>query len=101
MLMQVIALNRRDYVESTLFPEAELSMVRQNGVKSLKAFTNDCEIMLFFIWLIEFNGIPRAREGGGGGLALLGWSLGNVTILAMLAFLREYEGIRSRRCSLG
>ena len=91
--MRVIALNRRDYVGSTPFSEVELSMIRMNDVKNLRAFLKDRgrEILLFLIWLIEHKGIPRAKEGGGGGLALLGWSLGNVTTLVMLAFLGEYE----------
>ena len=90
---RVIALNRRDYVGSTQFSQEELSRINSKDPNELREFLKDRgrEILLFLNWIVDHKAIPRAKEGGKGGLALLGWSLGNVTTLSMLAFLNEYE----------
>lgn len=90
---RVIALNRRDYVGSTQFSQEELNIVNSKDPNELREFLKDrgCEILLFLNWVVEHKAVPCAREGGKGGIALLGWSLGNVTTLSMLAFLKEYE----------
>lgn len=49
------------------------------------------EIARFLVWVIrELQIPPISQSGDEGGLALLGWSLGNITTLAFLSNLRTY-----------
>lgn len=91
--MRVIAMNRRDYIGSSLFSQPELDVIKSRDPDVLRPSLKErgLELLRFLVWVIDNKGIPRAKEGGGGGLALLGWSLGNVTTLAFLAFLGDFE----------
>lgn len=43
------------------------------------------------VWVVNELNIPRASEDGtAGGLALLGWSMGNITTMAFLGNLKTY-----------
>ena len=49
------------------------------------------ELARFLVWVIKDQKIPPASEDGKtGGLALLGWSLGNITTMAFLGNLKSY-----------
>ncbi|KAH8116198.1 hypothetical protein DFH11DRAFT_1725694 [Phellopilus nigrolimitatus] len=91
--LRVIALNRRDYAGSTPLAPAELAALRgPDPAPFLRA--RGLELARFLAWVVAEKRIPPARAdrggGGAGGLALLGWSLGNVTTLAFLGHLRTY-----------
>ena len=47
------------------------------------------ELARFLVWVIRELNIPKA-DGVAGGLALMGWSLGNVLTTAFLGFLDTY-----------
>lgn len=93
--LRVIAFNRRDYAGSTPFSSAELAAItRADGsehVDFLRA--RGLEVARFLLWVIREKKIPQASadaDGARGGLALLGWSLGNVTTMAFLRHLRSF-----------
>ena len=91
--LRIIAPNRRDYIGSTLFSEDELSVLNGNNDLAHKAFLRDrgLEIAHFLKWIIDEMKIPLASEDGkAGGLALMGWSLGNTTTVAFLRYLKTY-----------
>ncbi|KAI5122826.1 hypothetical protein M0805_003121 [Coniferiporia weirii] len=101
--LRILALNRRDYVGSTPYTPAELAALASDSAPVHAAFlrARALEVARFLVWAVSVLGIPRAGAGkdkdkdkdggdgrrGGGGLALLGWSLGNVTTLAFLGHL--------------
>lgn len=88
-----MALNRRDYVGSTLFTPEELSQLNSLDPQQHKTFlkARGLEIAHFLGWIIREQNIPKASEdGSSGGVALLGWSAGNITTLAFLRHLDSY-----------
>ncbi|KAL5483652.1 hypothetical protein ACEPAI_8885 [Sanghuangporus weigelae] len=90
---RLIALNRRDYIGSTPFNEAELSVLNSTDESKHRQFLYDrgLEIVYFLLWIVNEFKIPRIRiNSNKGGLALLGWSLGNVTSIAFLANLEKF-----------
>ena len=109
--MRLVTLNRRGYAGSTPFSEEETSLIdpmasdtssedetpsataRSNRVVSGHYMTflqqRGAEMARFLAWFIEKERIPPQFKDAGrtsGGISLLGWSLGNVTTLSMLAF---------------
>ncbi|KAI5122824.1 hypothetical protein M0805_003119 [Coniferiporia weirii] len=85
--VRIIALNRRDYVGSTLLAPAELALLHdKNASDSHKLFlrARGLEIAHFLVWVIDELKIPEGR------LALAGWSLGTVTTLAFLRHLPSF-----------
>ncbi|KAI5117179.1 hypothetical protein M0805_008158 [Coniferiporia weirii] len=91
--VRVIALNRRDYIGSTPFSQTELESIfgtdRNTHVEFLRA--RGLEIARFLVWVISEKMIPRASADGlTGGLALMGWSLGNLTAMAFLRHLGTF-----------
>ena len=68
-------------------------MLNDNDDLAHKAFLRDrgLETAYFLKWIIDEMKIPRASEDGkAGGLALMGWSLGNATTIAFLRYLKTY-----------
>lgn len=57
----------------------ESNFMRERGLEMAK----------FLVWLVENLDIPPVSAQGGG-IALLGWSIGNVTTMAMLRFLPTF-----------
>lgn len=90
--IRVVALNRRDYVGSTLFTPEELKDAFGTDEKKHKDFlkARGLEIAKFLVWVIDELKIPPRTPKGSGGLALLGWSLGNITTIAFLSNLKSY-----------
>ncbi|KAH8114769.1 Alpha/Beta hydrolase protein [Phellopilus nigrolimitatus] len=90
--LRIIALNRRDYAGSTPFSDTELDVLNGKDVRAHRDFLRQrgLEIAHFLVWVISENNIPRISGGTSGGLALLGWSLGNVTTLSFLTHLDSY-----------
>ncbi|KAH8114770.1 hypothetical protein DFH11DRAFT_1593365 [Phellopilus nigrolimitatus] len=91
--LRVIALNRRDYSGSTPFSDPELDVINGKDDNAHRDFLRKrgLEIAHFLVWVISEKEIPHASEdGSSGGLALLGWSQGNVTTLPFLAHLDSY-----------
>ncbi|THH03630.1 hypothetical protein EW145_g6131 [Phellinidium pouzarii] len=95
--LRIIAFNRRDYLGSAPYSADELSALHSTDAAKHRAFLHarGLEVAYLLVWVIRTLQIPPVREDGNtntkkGGLALLGWSLGNITSLAFLAHLQGY-----------
>ncbi len=91
--LRVVALNRRDYAGSTPCSSEELAALDSADSDAHKSFLTDrgLEIARFMTWFIRKHGIPKASEDGtSGGIALMGWSAGNITTLAFLSYVDSY-----------
>ena len=109
--MRLVTMDRRGYAGSTPFSEEETSLIdpllsvtssedetpsatsRSNRVVSGHYTTflqqRGAEMARFLAWFIEKENVPPRSKGAGraiGGISLLGYSLGNITTLSMLAF---------------
>ncbi|KAI5117098.1 hypothetical protein M0805_009725 [Coniferiporia weirii] len=91
--LRVIAFNRRDYTGSTPFSPAELAAISGTDGAEHVGFlrARGLEVARFLLWVVSEKNIPKANANGTqGGLALLGWSLGNITTMAFLRHLRSF-----------
>ncbi|KLO10051.1 hypothetical protein SCHPADRAFT_833106 [Schizopora paradoxa] len=91
--LRIIALNRRDYVGTSLFSQAELDAINGSDSAVHASFLQDraLEIAQFMVWLVNEKNVPKASgDGKSGGLAVLGWSLGNVFSVAFLRHLTSF-----------
>lgn len=89
--LRLIALNTRDYPGSSPFSSEELAaMSNPDKAVQARALQNQAEeIAEFLVHIIKEYQIP-ATSPSGGGLALMGWSLGNILPLAFLANADAY-----------
>lgn len=88
--------NQREYPGSSGFYPEELSHLHGNDYDAqlavLKGF--GLELAVFLSRFIEFHDIPRPAIRDGrrtGGMAILAWSLGNMTLFSFLAYGHEYR----------
>jgi len=91
--LRIIAFNRRDYVGSTPFSQTELDAINGSDSAAHASFLRDraMEIAQFLVWLVKEKRVQKAGEDGtAGGLAIMGWSLGNVFAVAFLRHLATY-----------
>lgn len=97
--LRIIALNRRDYVGSTPFTTAELDDLLSDDDAKHRQFlqARGLEIARFLVWVIDELKIPPKTEAvidgeskTYGGLALMGWSLGNIQTILVLGHLMTY-----------
>ncbi|THH03872.1 hypothetical protein EW145_g5939 [Phellinidium pouzarii] len=91
--LRIFALNRRDYTGSTPYTRAELDTLTGSDEDARLQFlkARGLEIARFLVWVITEKKIPQiSADGTSGGLAVLGWSLGNVTTMAFLSYLSTY-----------
>ena len=85
--IRVIAFNRRDYRGSTPYNQEELDALKGDNKRNHASFLRNrgLEVADLLVWIIDELKIPTiSRDGLSGGLALLGWSLGNITTLSFL-----------------
>jgi pimeloyl-ACP methyl ester carboxylesterase len=81
--LRLVVLNRRGYPGSTPYTAGE----KDNLVHGRKLFleTLGLQVAQFLTAFLDQNDIPRASpDGKSGGLALLGWSLGGLSVLTLL-----------------
>ena len=68
-------------------------MINSNNDDAFPSFlqARGLEIARFLAWVIREKKIPRASDDKKeGGLAILGWSLGNLTTMAFMRYLNTY-----------
>ncbi|KAF8589583.1 hypothetical protein K439DRAFT_1521297 [Ramaria rubella] len=93
--LRLICVNRRDYAETTLFSSSELKILSEGDETERAAFVEQrgVEFALFLNQLIdELSLPPPTTDGKDGGIALMGWSLGNVVALAIVASISSFPG---------
>ena len=84
----MVCLNRRDYDGTTLYSPAELKVLSQGDESDHALFleTRGVEIASFLDGLIDALSLPGPTDDGKeGGLALMGWSMGNIFTLSTVA----------------
>jgi len=84
----LVCLNRRDYAGTTLYRSAELKVLSEGGEEEHALFLahRGEEISLFLDRLVEVHSLPSPSDDRSeGGLALMGWSLGNVEPISSFA----------------
>lgn len=86
--LRIVAINRRDHPGSTPFTPAELQVLASGTDEEKGSFVRarGLELATFADNFIKQNNLPPISEDGkGGGIALLGWSLGSTVTLACVA----------------
>ncbi|KAI0942664.1 hypothetical protein AcW1_003230 [Taiwanofungus camphoratus] len=86
--LRIVAINRRDHPGSTPFSPAELQVLASGTDEEKGSFVRarGLELATFTDNFIKQNNLPPISEDGkGGGIALLGWSLGSTVTLACVA----------------
>lgn len=81
--LRTVIVNRRDYYGSTKYTDAELDDLNHGR----KVFFDRLAIqMAYFIKHLVDEGIPKiSSDRAGGGVAVMGWSIGAVTMLALFS----------------
>ncbi|EJF60558.1 hypothetical protein DICSQDRAFT_155693 [Dichomitus squalens LYAD-421 SS1] len=88
-----VAINRRDYNGSTPYTAGDLNVLQNGTVSEQTAFFQQRgeEIATFIELFIKQNGLPApSADGKTGGVALLGWSLGNAFGVSTIANIQTY-----------
>lgn len=83
--VRVVALNRRDYAGSTKYTDDNLKDLNAGD----KAFMErlGLEVAHFLLWFAEKHNIPKiSADRKSGGFAVMGWSMGNATPMALLGY---------------
>ena len=90
--LRIVAINRRDYKGSTLYSEEELNELSNSDSDGYKAFMRlrGLEIARFMVWYVAKEKLPQANQDGTGGIAVLGWSAGNMTTMAFMTHASSY-----------
>jgi len=92
--LRIVSLNRRGYSPSSGFRDDELTTVGfGKKIDEAEPFfrAQGLEIATFLVNFATEQGIPLADpKGPQGGIALIGWSLGGIHVLALLAHIDEF-----------
>lgn len=90
--IRAVSLARRDYAGSTPFSKDELSQLQGSDSTMHLQFLRDrgYEVAKFLSGLIEKHSLPSVDSGGAGGLFVVGWSLGVLTMNAFVHFFPTY-----------
>jgi len=81
--VRLIILNRREYSGSSQYTDAEIDDL----LAGRKCFMErlGLQVANFLLWFVQTHNIPRvSSDRKSGGLAVMGWSLGNTTSLAFI-----------------
>jgi hypothetical protein len=85
-----VSITRRNYPGSTALSEADIGVLTAGSEEDKNAFlkARGVEIATFISKFIEKESLPAITDNGtGGGIALIGWSLGNSFSLASISHL--------------
>jgi pimeloyl-ACP methyl ester carboxylesterase len=83
-----IAINRRDYPQSTPYSAAEIHVITNGTDADRTQFSTarGVELLTFVSQFILQNALPQiSNDGSSGGVVLIGWSLGNPLPIAAVA----------------
>jgi len=96
--IRIIAINRRDYPGSTPFTEEEVAAIKSDEYTNddLRAFmlARTTEFAKFAEYLV-ISGISKEVVNGKGGIAIVGWSLGQAYVTNFIEDVKKLEvGLR-------
>jgi pimeloyl-ACP methyl ester carboxylesterase len=82
--LRIVLLDRRGYGGSTTYSESEVESLKLGHKEFLQ--TMGRQVAEFLVYFLERNEIPHASaDGYSGGIVLIGWSIGAVWALSLLA----------------
>ena len=90
----MVCVNRRDYPGTTLYTPAELKALSEMDEEGHAAIleARGIELAAFLDALIDTLSLPGLTpDGKEGGLALMGWSMGNMFTLSTIASVSSLE----------
>ncbi|CCM06260.1 uncharacterized protein FIBRA_08510 [Fibroporia radiculosa] len=94
--LRLVTLNFRDNPGSTPYSATELNALKDGDIEAQKGQIREqgLELAAFITWFIQTEGnlpVEPSERGGplSGGIAVLGWSMGNLPVLSMLAHADE------------
>ena len=83
--VRLVILNRRDYKGSTKYTDEELEDLNAGRASFMERL--GLEVAYFLSWFARTYNIPHiSADRTSGGLVVMGWSLGNATSIALLAY---------------
>ncbi|KIJ37276.1 hypothetical protein M422DRAFT_33820 [Sphaerobolus stellatus SS14] len=90
--LRIVAVTRRDYVGSTPFSQEELDLLRKEDADVKLSFIIERaqEMALFMDKFVAQNKLPKAIADGSGGVAIAGWSLGNLVALSVVGLADHF-----------
>lgn len=101
--LRLVAINRRDYIGSTPYSNAELDVVNNGTVAQRDDFmkARGIELGIFMDKFMQQNNIPAlSADGRAGGAAVIGWSVGNIFTLSTIANIHALpEDVQARLAS--
>jgi len=81
--VRLVILNRRDYAGSTKYTDDNLKDLNAGDKSFMERL--GLEVAHFLLWFADTHKIPKI-SGKSGGFAVMGWSMGNATAMAPLAY---------------
>ena len=88
----MVCVNRRDYPGTTLYTPAELNAIRDGNEHGSFFVARGVELAAFLDGLIDALSLPgHTSDGKEGGLALMGWSMGNMFTLSTIASVSSLQ----------
>ena len=84
--VRVLSINRRGYAPTSPLPAAYLEMTEDNEKQEALVLQQGVELATFVARAIVQCDIPQIEESNGG-VIIIGWSLGSLITLSMLANL--------------
>ena len=91
--IRIVAITRRDYSGSAPYTSAELEVIMHGDTAAKTGFlqARALEIASFLEKFTQENNLPQSSpDGKQGGIALLGWSLGNVLALSVVGLAQHF-----------
>jgi len=81
--MRTVLFTRRDYRGSSLYSDDDLALLQAGKKEFLEGVGKN--LAHFLLWFIKSHDIPKASiDRKSGGIALMGWSMGNHVTLSLL-----------------
>jgi pimeloyl-ACP methyl ester carboxylesterase len=81
--VRLVVVNRRDYAGSTKYTDDNLKDLNDGNVSFMGRL--GAEVAHLLIWFAETHKVPKiSADRKSGGFAVMGWSMGNATPMAVL-----------------
>jgi hypothetical protein len=83
--IRLVVVNRRDYAGSTKYTDKDLKDLNAGDQSFMERL--GLEVAYLLLWFAETHKVPKiSADRKSGGFAVMGWSIGSATPLAVLAY---------------